>query len=72
MHENHRHSRCPAVQGSSWGRADNPFVFAYMTHSSDGTTGFIEIMSVCRLINVTVITATEVKHRLSTAFLARG
>ena len=48
----------------------NPFVFAYTKQSSDGTTGYNEIMSVCRLINIPVITATEVRHRSPTAFWA--
>ena len=42
--------------------SDNPFVSTYMKHSFDGTKGYNEIMSVCRLINITVITATGVKH----------
>ena len=45
--------------------ANNRFVFAYTKDSADGTTGYNEIMSVCRLI-----TATEVRHRSSTAFWA--
>ena len=42
--------------------SDNPFVFTYTKHSFDATKGYNEIKSVCRLINITVITATGVKH----------
>ena len=59
--------QCRARAGVS---SNNPFVFAYTKHSSDGTTGYNEIMSVCRLIDIPVITATEVRHRSSTAFWA--
>ena len=41
--------QCRARAGVS---ADNPFVFAYTKHLSDGTTGYNEIMSVCPLINI--------------------
>ena len=59
--------QCRARAGVS---GNNHFVFAYTKHSSDGTTGYNEIMSVCRLIDIPVITATEVRHRSSTAFWA--
>ena len=59
--------QCRARAGVS---ANNRFVFAYTKDSADGTTGYNEIMSVCRLIDNTVITATEVRHRSSTAFWA--
>ena len=51
-------------------RTNNLFVFAYTKDSADGTMGYNEIMSVCRLIDIPVITATVVRHRSSTAFWA--
>ena len=59
--------QCRARVGVS---ADNPFVFAYTKHSSDVTTGYNKIMSVCRLINMPVITATGVRNRSPSAFWA--
>ena len=59
--------QCRARAGVS---TDNPFVFAYTKHSSDGTTGYNEIMSMCRLIDIPVLTATEGRHRSPSAFCA--
>ena len=52
--------------------ADKPFVFAYTKQSSDDTTGYNEIMSVCHLIDIPVITATEVRHQVVNGIVGDG
>ena len=46
----------------------NDFLFAYTQQLVDSSTGYNEIMDVCRIIDIPVITATSVRHRSSTMF----
>ena len=46
----------------------NDFLSAYTQQLVDSSTGYNEIMDVCRTIDIPVITATSVRHRSSTMF----